>query len=70
MKICRFILKRIIVAAFFLYLYNFLFYKFLIIPINLPNIGLISILGPISLIGLILFKILILWGLYEKFINC
>lgn len=60
----RFILKiirRFIFSAFLLYGYNLIAVNFnLIIPINVLNIFLISILGFPSLIGLILFKILIL----------
>lgn len=61
MKICKKILKRVIYASFFLYLYNFLFYKELfVIPINLINVSILSVTGIIGLIGLILFKIFIL----------
>lgn len=57
------IIKRIIVSSFLLYGYNLIAVNFnLVIPINIFNIMIISILGVPSLIGLIIFKIFVLWG--------
>lgn len=55
------LIKRIIYAAFLLYGYNLIALKFnLIIPINIITLVIISLLGPIGLVLLTLFKCLIL----------
>lgn len=57
------ILKRFIYSAFLLYGFNLFSVNFnLIIPINIFNVIFISVLGIPSLIGLIIFKLLFLWG--------
>lgn len=57
--IIRFI-KKIIFSSFLLYGYNLIAVNFnLVVPINFFNIIIISILGVPSLIGLIIFKILL-----------
>jgi hypothetical protein len=54
-------IKRIIFSSFLLYGYNLIAVNFnLVIPLNLFNIIFICILGVPSLIGLIIFKILVL----------
>ena len=65
MKIVKKIIKRFIYAAFLLYGYNLISIEFnMMVPINLYNLGLVMFLGPFGLVSLILFKYLILWGLY------
>ena len=65
MKIIKKIIKRIILSCFMLYCYNYIAVKFnLVIPINVINIMLVSILGPCGLCGLVFFKYFILWGSY------
>lgn len=65
MKLFVLFLKKIIVSTFLLYGYNLIATNFnLIIPINLFTIIFVTMLGIPSLIGLILFKIFILWGDY------
>ena len=55
------ILKRFIFSSFLLYGYNLIAVNFnLVIPINLFNVIIICVLGVPSLIGLIIFKILVL----------
>lgn len=57
------IIKKIIFSSFLLYGYNLIAVNFnLIIPINIFNVVVISILGVPFLIGLIIFKFLVLWG--------
>ena len=54
-------IKRIIFSSFLLYGYNLIAVNFnLVIPLNLFNIIFVCILGVPSLIGLIIFKILVL----------
>ena len=65
MKLIKKIIKRFIYAAFLLYGYNLISVEFnLMVPINFFNLIMIMFLGPFGLISLILFKYLILWGLY------
>ena len=57
------LLKKIIISAFLLYGYNLIAVNFnLIIPINFYTISCVSLLGIPSMLGLILFKVFILWG--------
>lgn len=57
------VIKKIIFSSFLLYGYNLIAVNFnLIIPINIFNVVVISILGVPFLIGLIIFKFLVLWG--------
>ena len=59
------LIKRFIYAAFLLYGYNLISVEFnMMVPINLYNLIMVMFLGPFGLISLILFKYLILWGLY------
>ena len=61
MKIIKKIIKRIILSCFMLYCYNYIAVKFnLVIPINVINIMIVSILGPCGLCGLVFFKCFIL----------
>ena len=54
-------IKRIIFSSFLLCGYNLIAVNFnLVIPLNLFNIIFVCILGVPSLIGLIIFKILVL----------
>ena len=66
----KFIIKlsrRIIFSAFLLYGYNLIAVNFnLILPVNVYSIGLVSLLGIPSVFALILFKVLILWGVLWK----
>lgn len=63
MKIIIKLVKRVILCAFFLYGYNLIAVNFnMIIPINIYTLGLVSILGIPSILGLVLFKVFILWG--------
>ena len=65
MKIVKIVIKRFIYAAFLLYGYNLISVEFnMMIPINIYNLLLVMFLGPFGLVSLILFKYLILWGLY------
>lgn len=60
MKIIKFIIKRLIMSAFVLYLFNYLSSSFsFIIPINVFNLSILSILGLPGFISLIIFKIII-----------
>lgn len=57
------LLKKIIISVFLLYGYNLIAVNFnLIIPINFYTISCVSLLGIPSMLGLILFKVFILWG--------
>ena len=57
------LLKKIIISSFLLYGYNLIAVNFnLIIPINFYTISCVSLLGIPSMLGLILFKVFILWG--------
>ena len=61
MKIIVRIVKRVILCAFFLYGYNLIAVNFnMIIPINIYTLGLTSVLGIPSVLGLLLFKVFIL----------
>lgn len=63
MKIIVRIVKRVILCALFLYGYNLIAVNFnMIIPINIYTLGLTSVLGIPSVLGLLLFKVFILWG--------
>lgn len=56
----RFI-KRIIISCFALYTYNYISINFdLLLPINIINVLIISILGPFGLCGLVIFKYFIM----------
>ncbi|MBQ6134782.1 MAG: pro-sigmaK processing inhibitor BofA family protein [Bacilli bacterium] len=61
MKVIRFIFKKVIYSAFLLYGYNFIStYFHFAIPINFYTLSFVSFLGSSGLIGLSLFKYLIL----------
>lgn len=63
MKIIVKIAKRVILCALFLYGYNLIAVEFnMIIPINIYTLGLTSFLGIPSVLGLVLFKVFVLWG--------
>ncbi len=65
MKIFKKLIKKFIYAAFLLYGYNLISVEFnMMIPINVYNLIMVMFLGPFGLVSLILFKYLILWGLY------
>ena len=58
------LIKKIIVSAFILYGYNLIAVNFNVtIPINLYTLSFVTFLGSPALIALILFKIIVLWGL-------
>ncbi len=70
MKIVKNIIKRVIYAAVLLYGYNLIATQFnMMIPINIYNLGIVSVLGTSGFVLLILFKYLILWGFYERYIS-
>ena len=59
------IMKKIIISSFLLYIFNYFAVSFnFVIPINLFSVAIVSIFDVIGLIGLILFKTFIMWGLY------
>ena len=61
MRIIHFVLKKVICSAFLLYGYNFISsYFHFTIPINVYTLLIITFLGSSGLIGLSLFKYLIL----------
>lgn len=61
MKILFKIIKKVIIAAFILYIYNYFAVNFdLLIPINLFSLIIVYSFGFFGLIGLILFKYFIL----------
>ena len=61
MKLIKYFIRRIIYAAFLLYGYNLISVNFnLILPINVYSISIVSILGSSGLIGMVLFKYLVL----------
>ena len=56
-----FIIKKIIFAGFLLYFYNIIFVHFnMMLPINTFSLSIVSILGPYGLLGIIMFKYMIL----------
>jgi pro-sigmaK processing inhibitor BofA len=61
MKKVKCVIKRVIYAAVLLYGYNLISTQFnMMIPINIYNLGIVSLLGTSGFILLILFKYLIL----------
>ena len=63
------IIKRIIITAFILYIYNYFAVKYnLLIPINIISFVIVYFFDIFGLIGLILFKYLFLWGSYGGYI--
>lgn len=60
-NIFKFLVKKIIYASFLIYGYNFIAINFnLLLPINFFSMLFISCFGWIGLVGLVLFKYLIL----------
>lgn len=58
-------IKKFILSGFILYGYNLIAVNFnMIIPINFLTIGFVALLGAPALCALLLFKLLILWGIY------
>ena len=61
MKCIKFIIKRVIYAAFLLYGYDLIATNFnMMIPINIYSLSIVSFLGSFGMISLVLFKYLIL----------
>ncbi len=61
MKFIFKIIKRVIISSFLLYLFNYFFGTYhILIPINLYTVSFVSFFGWIGLVGLILFKCLLL----------
>lgn len=61
MKLIKNIIKKIVYSAFLLYGCNLILVNFnMMIPINIYNISIVSLLGSFGIISLILFKYLIL----------
>ena len=61
MKLIKNIIKKIVYSAFLLYGCNLILVNFnMMIPINIYNISIVSVLGSFGIISLILFKYLIL----------
>ena len=59
------LLKRIIYGGFLLYGYNCIAVSYnMMIPFNYFNLIGISCLGVPGMVGLVLFKYLVLWGFY------
>ena len=70
MKFMIRVIRKAIFGAFLLYGYNLIAVNFnMIIPINIFTIGFVSFLGIPSIFALILFKIFILWGVFDG-IDC
>jgi len=70
MKVMKKLIKRIIYAAVLLYGYNLIATQFnMMVPINIYNLGIVSFLGTSGFVLLILFKYLILWGFYGRYIS-
>lgn len=66
MKLIKFLLKKIIVGSFILYSFNYIAINYsIVLPINFINIIFVSILGPFGICGLIFFKYIFMWGIYE-----
>lgn len=66
MKLIKFLLKKIIVGSFILYSFNYIAINYsVVLPINFINIIFVSILGPFGICGLIFFKYIFMWGIYE-----
>lgn len=60
-KILRFFIKKVLFAGFLLYGYNLIATQFnMIVPINVYTLSIVSFLGSSGLVGLTLFKYLIL----------
>lgn len=67
MKTILMIIKRLVLCSFVLYGYNLIAVNFnSTIPINIFTILFTAILGVSGMVALILFKILVLWGMYGK----
>lgn len=65
MKRLIILFKKFILNSFLLYGFNLISVNFnMIIPINLFTIFVVSILGIPSMLGLIIFKLLFLWGVF------
>lgn len=70
MKLIKFLLKKIIVGSFILYSFNYIAINYsIVLPINFINIIFVSILGPFGICGLIFFKYIFMWGIYEWIIQ-
>lgn len=71
MKFIFRILRRIILRTFLLYGYNLIAVNFnMIIPINIYTIVFVTVLGIPSILALLLFKILVLWGDFNGIDSC
>lgn len=63
MRVLINMIKKIIFSSFLLYGFNIIAVNFnIVVPINVFTILLITILGVPGLLGLVLFKIFVLWG--------
>ena len=60
-RIFIFMIKKIIYAGFLLYGYNIISVHYsLMIPINYYSLSIVSLLGPFGLIGIVLFRLIVL----------
>lgn len=61
MKLLWKFIRKIIISAFVLYIFNYFFIHFdFVIPINVFTLSFVSIFDFFGLIGLVLFKIFVL----------
>lgn len=66
MKILR-LVKRLVLAILIIYAFNFLLkYVNIFIPINIPSILTVTILGIPGYLGLMIVNIFMKWGYYES----
>lgn len=71
MKFIKYIIKKFFLSCFILYGFNYIAINYnIVLPINLFNIFIVSILGPFGICGLIFFKYFILWGFYDWIVWC
>ena len=62
------LVKRIIFSTFLIYGYNMIAVNFqLVVPINAITISLVTFLGASGLLALVLFKLIIMWGIYGRY---
>ena len=62
------LVKRIIFSTFLIYGYNMIAVNFqLVVPINAITISLVTFLGAPGLLALVLFKLIIMWGIYGRY---